>query len=185
MSKLFVDTIIQHGGDLSDADKISVLNIASKAINKKMKILEYKHGIVLKIERLPINNYDCLPRKIGIQGVTVIDGPIKGHMPFYTQTNISIPTPTLSPITTGVPLTPYGPVVGVPSLGINPFGNTNKLKDRIEMANKVLDIIKEIDEKLSSGIEIDSKDPLCKYFEKVDLEEPEFSEEMKKILEKK
>ena len=45
MSKLFINTIIQYGGELSDSDKVTILNVASKHINKKMKILEYTYGI--------------------------------------------------------------------------------------------------------------------------------------------
>lgn len=185
MSKLFIDTIIQHGGSLSDADKVSVLNIASKAINKKMKILEYKYGIQLKLEKLPESNNDCLPKKLGIMGVAQIDGPFKGQIPYYTTTQLSIPTPTLSTVTTGVPLSPYGPIIGVPTLGINPFGNLNRLDDRIKKATETLDTLVKLNEKLETGDKIENSDPLKKYFTYVDLEEPETFEEIKKILEKK
>lgn len=185
MSKLFVDTIIQHGGDLSDADKVSVLNIASKAINKKMKILEYKYGIQLKLEKLPESNADCLPKKLGIMGVAQIDGPLRGQIPYYTTTQISIPTPTLSTVTTGVPISPFGPIVGVPTLAVNPFGNLNRLDDRIKKATETLETLVKLNEKLETGVKIEDSDPLKKCFTYVDLEEPETFEEIKKILEKK
>lgn len=188
MSKLFVDTIIQHGGDLTDADKVAVLNIASKSINKKMKILEYKYGIQLKLEKLPELNDDCLPKKIGIMGVAQIDGPYKGQIPYYTNTKFSIPTPTFSTVSTGIPLSPYGPIVGIPTLAVNPYGNIDRLNDRIKKATEILNILIELSEKLESlesGIKIKNSDPLKKYFTYVDLEEPNTFEEIKKILEKK
>ena len=52
MSKLFINTIIQHGGDLSTSDQVAVLNVIAKHINKKMKIIEYKYKIQLKFEKL-------------------------------------------------------------------------------------------------------------------------------------
>lgn len=189
MSKLFVDTIIQHGGDLSNADKVSVLNVASKAINKKMKILEYKYGIQLKLEKLPESNNDCLPKKLGIMGVAQIDSPLRGQIPYYTTTQISIPTPTLSTVTSGIPITPYGPIIGVPTLAVNPYGNLNRLDDRIKNATEILETLIKLNEKLEkskeSGIKIEDSDPLKKYFTYLDLDEPETFEEIKKILENK
>lgn len=187
MSKLFINTIIQHGGDLSEKDKISVLNIISKQINKKMKIIEYKYGIQLKLLRLPENNSDCIRKKIGIQTVAQISGPLKGQIPFYTTTELSVPTPTISTVSTGVPLTPYGPIIGVPGLATNPFGNNlNKLEDRIKRANEIISILKEIENelKVSKCKDIPETNPLKKYFECIDLEEPDLSEEnlIKKIL---
>ncbi len=184
MSKLFINTIIQHGGDLSDADKVAVLNIAAKKINKKMKIMEYEYGIEIKIPRLPESNRDCLPKKIAVQGIAQFDGPFKGQIPYYTNTEISIPTPTISAVTTGIPLSPFGPVVGVPSLAINPFGNSNSLEDRIKKANETLEKIIELGKKLDTGVKIEDSDPLKKCFDYVDLEEPDFSEEIEKILSK-
>ncbi len=185
MSKLFIKTIIQHGGDLSDADKVAVLNIAAKKINKKMKIMEYKYGIELKIAKLPESNSDCLPKRIGIQGIAQFDGPFKGQIPYYTNTEITIPTPTISAVTTGIPLSPFGPMIGVPGLAINPFGNSNSLEDRIKNANETLEKIIKLSEKLETGVKIEDSDPLKKCFNYVDLEEPDFTEEIEKILSKK
>jgi hypothetical protein len=186
MSKLFIKTIIQYGGDdLSDSDKVAVLNIAAKQINKKMKIIEYKYGIQLKLKRLPESNSDCLPKKIGIQGIAQFDGPFRGQIPYYTNTEITIPSPTISAITTGVPLSPFGPIVGVPSLAINPFGNTNTLEERIKKANETLEKIVELSKKLETGVKIDDSDPLKKCFDYVDLEEPDLMGEIEKILNKK
>jgi len=186
MSKLFIKTIIQHGGELSDSDKVAVLNIIAKKINKKMKIMEYKYGIQLKLERLPESNNDCLPKKIGIQGIAQFNGPFQGQIPYYTNAEITIPSPTISAITTGVPLTPYGPIVGVPSLAINPFGNTDTLEERIKIANETLEKIIKLGEKLDTGVKIPDSDPLKKCFNYVDLEEPDnLIEEIEKILSKK
>ena len=185
MSKLFLNTIIQYGGDLSDVDKVAILNIAAKKINKKMKIMEYKYGIQLKLEKLPETNGDCLPKKIGIQGIAQFDGPFRGQIPYYTNTEISIPSPTISAVTTGVPLTQFGPIVGVPSLAINPFGNTNTLEERIKNANETLEKMIKLSEKLDTGKKIDESDPLIKYFNYIDLDEPNIIEELEKIMNKK
>lgn len=186
MSKLFINTIIQYGGDkLSDSDKVVILNIAAKKINKKMKIIEYKYGIQLKLKKLPENNSDCLPKKIGIQGIAQFDGPLRGNIPYYTNTEIFIPSPTITTVTTGIPLTPYGPIVGVPSLAINPFGNTDTLEERIKNTIAILEKIMELSKKLETGVKIENSDPLKKYFDYVDLEEPDLSEEINKILNKK
>lgn len=185
MSKLFLNTIIQHGGDLSDADKVAVLNIAAKKINKKMKIMEYKHKIQLKLDRLPESNSDCLPKKIGILGIAQFDGQFTGQIPYYTNTEITIPTPTISAITTGIPLSPFGPIIGVPSLAINPFGNSNKLEERISNAYDTLEKMNKLSEKLDTGVKIADSDPLRKCFDYVDLEEPDLVEEIEKILNKK
>lgn len=186
MSKLFIETINQYGGKLSNSEKITILNVVSKQINKKMKILEYKYGIKLKIQRLPVDNHDCLPQKINMPGVAIIDGPIKGYIPTYTQTNIVVPTPVVTPYTLPVPLTPFGPVVGVGTLGINPFGysTTSKLDERFKKANEILSIIKNISEKLSCGVNIGNDDPMSKYIEKIDLEEPATFDDIKNELAK-
>jgi hypothetical protein len=188
MSKLFIKTIIQYGGDLSDADKVAVLNILAKKINMKMKIMEYTYKIQLKLEKLPESNGDCLPKKIGIQGIAQFDGPLRGQIPYYTNTEFSIPTPTISAITTGIPLTPFGPIIGVPGLAINPFGNTNTLEERIKKANETLEKIIQLTEKLKTsdetGNKIEDSDPLKKYFTYVNLEDPDVIEEIKKILKK-
>ena len=185
MSKLFINTIIQHGGDLSTSDQVAVLNVIAKHINKKMKIIEYKYKIQLKFEKLPENNNDCLPKKIGIQGIAQFNGPISGQIPYYTNTEITIPSPTISQVTTGIPLTPFGPIIGVPSLAINPFGNFNKLEERIKKANENLKIIIELNTKLEKGDKIDNSDPLKKYFDYVDLDESDVLDEISKILDKK
>lgn len=195
MSKLFIDTIIQHSGDLTEKDKIAILNIVSKHINKKMKILEYKYGIQLKFAKLPENNYDCAKKKIGFQTVAQITGPVKGEIPFYTTREISVPTPTVSAITTGIPLNPYGqyglynPVVGVPGLAINPFGsNSNKLEDRLKRANELILKLKQIENKLKNTEckDISNSDSVKKYFDCVDLDlnEDNTWEEINNILNK-
>jgi hypothetical protein len=175
MSKLFINTFVQQGGNLSDSDAVVILNTISKHINKKMKILEYKYGIDLKLERLPEDNWDSIPKKIGIQTIAQIDGPLKGQLPVYTNVDFQIPTPTISTVTTGVPVTPFGPVIGVPTIAINPFGNPNSLEDRNKKALKYLEIIKSIEsqlEKLKNGL-IEKKDVDTTYFTFVDLEEPD------------
>lgn len=189
MSKLFIDTIIQHGGDLSNKDKVLVLNIVAKHINKKMKIMEYKYKIKLKLDRLPENNSDCVPKSIGIQSIAHINGPIKGQIPFYTTTQIAIPTPTVSAVNTITPLTPFGPIVNMPSLAVNPFGNSCNLNDRIKNTNEIIEIMKKITlqlDKLASG-DIEEKDLDKKYFEFINLDDDEdkIIEEIDKILNKK
>jgi hypothetical protein len=187
MSKSFINSILQYGGDLSDADKVVGLNIVAKQINKKMKIIEYKYGIQFKLEKLKETNSDCLPRKIGIQGIAQISGPLMGKIPYYTNAAIAIPSPTISTVNTAYPLTPFGPIVSVPSLAINPFGNTDRLEDRIEKTSERLKILKEIDEKLSKMemCEIDKSDPLKKYFDYVDLKDPASFEEIENEIEEK
>ncbi len=182
MSKLFVETIIQHGGDLSDADKVAVLNIVAEYINKKMKKLECKYEIKLKLEKLPVNNTDCLPQKIGIVGTAQIDGPFKGSIPYYTNTEIAVPTPTISTITTGVQLSSYGPVVGVPTLAINPFGNINRLDERIKKATETLEILVKLNEELKNDIKINDANPLKKYFIYDKFDEEELVEKIQNIL---
>lgn len=172
MSNLFINTIVQHGGAPSQSEKVVILNTISKHINKKMKLLEYKYRIKLKLSELPLDNWDCLPKSVGIQSFATIDGPIKGKIPFYTKTNINIPTPQITPITTAVPITPFGPVVGVSGMAINPFGNANTLEERINRAAKYLDIIISIDtelEKLNNGM-IEKSKIDKKYFDFVDLD---------------
>ena len=175
MSKLFIKKIIQRGGNLSDTEAVNVLNTVSKNINKKMKILEYKYGIDFKLGRLPEDNWDCVPKRIAVQTVAQVDGPLRGQIPIYTNVNFQIPTPTIGAVTTGVPITPFGPVIGVPTLAINPFGNPNSLEDRNKKALKYLEIIKNIESqlaKLKNG-EIEKKNIDVTYFSFVDLEEPE------------
>lgn len=188
MSKLFIDTVIQHGGDLSNKDKVSVLNIVSKHINKKMKIIEYDYKIKLKLDKLPENNSDCMPKTVGIQSVANVNGPIKGQIPFYTTTQLAVPSPNISTVNTAVPLTPFGPVVGVPSLAVNPFGNSGNLDNRIKKANETLEIMKKITLQLDkfNNKEIEEKDLDKKYFEFINLndDEEKTMEEIEKILNK-
>lgn len=187
MSKLFIKSIIQHGGDLTDSDRVVILNTASKHINKKMKIIEYDYRIKLKLPELPIDNWDCLPKKVGIQTYAQIDGPLKGRIPIYTKTNLNIPTPTISTVTAGIPVTPFGPVVGVPALSINPFGNINSLDERIDKARKYLEILNELSTQLDNlkNRTIEKKDVSTKYFEFVDLNEVEPIEEFERYFKSK
>lgn len=186
MSKLFINAIIQHGGKLSESEKISVLDVVSKHINKKMRIIEYKYGIKLKFPKLPENNSDCARRKIGIQTMVNVDGPIKGTMPIYTTTEL--PMPTISPVSMGVPLTPFGPYMGVQGLAINPWGNGgNVLEERIKKAKETLEKIIKIENDLKANKDSGKK---CKDisankdFECVDLEPPCSDEDIEKELEK-
>lgn len=189
MSKLFINTIIQYGGKYTNSEKVVILNTASKYINKKMKILEYKYGIKLKLSELPINNWDSIPKSVGLQTLVNIDGPLKGQIPIYTKTSINIPTPQITPIVAGVPisqLSPFGPVigVGVPGLAINPFGNTNTIDDRINMAAKYLNIISNINdqlEQLNNG-DLEKSKVDKKYFDFIDLDEPDPIEDLTEIL---
>jgi len=139
---------------------------------RKMKNLEYNYKIKLKFPELPIDNWDCLPKNVGIQTFAQIDGPIKGKIPMYTKTSLNIPTPTISTVTAGVPITPFGPVIGVPAISINPFGNSNNINDRINIASKYLDLISNITnqlEELKNG-SINKSDINTQYFEFVDLD---------------
>lgn len=187
MSNLFIEKFLENEEKLSKSEKVKILNIISKHINKKMKILEYKYGIELKLKRLPEDNSDCIPRTVGFQTFAQIEGPIKGKIPIYTNTQINIPRPTFSNITTTVPITPHGPFIGVNSLGINPFGNDLTLDKRIEKAGETLIKIKNIDielEKLKNNeIDESSIDKTC--FEFIDLKEPETYEEIEKLLNNK
>lgn len=175
MSKLFIDTLVQYGGTLTDKDAVVVLNTVSKHINKKMKILEYRCEIEFKLQRLPEDNWDCLPKKVAVQTMAQLDGPFRGQIPIYTNVDFQIPTPTISTVTTGVPISPFGPVIGVPGIAINPFGNPNSLEDRNKKALKYLEIIKKIEtqlDNLKKGL-IEKKDIDTTYFSFVNLEEPE------------
>lgn len=190
MSKSFINTIIQNGGELTNSQKVEALNIISKAINQKMKIIEYKYGIQLKLNKLPESNADCIPKKIGIQSFAQINGPFRGQIPLYTTTEIAMPS--ISTVTTGVPLTPFGPFVGVQGLAINPFGTTaDKLDERIKKADETLKKLKEIKNGLEKNktdgkncSDIDDGEEIKKYFDCVNLKEPEEDEEIiKKIKE--
>ena len=188
MNKLFINTLIQYGGIPSDSDAVLILNAVSKHINKKMKILEYKYGIKLKLNNLSINNWDCIPKSIGIQTYAQIDGPLQGRIPIYTKTKIAIPMPTISAVTTGIPM--YGnqmiasPMIGIPTIAINPFGNTNTIEDRNNNALKYLEIIKSIDtqlDELKNGT-IDKSSVDKTYFDFVDLDESDSIEKLKNLL---
>lgn len=178
MDKLFIQTLVQHGKNPTDSEKVLILNKVSKYINKKMKILEYKFGIKLKLEELSTNNWDCMPKNVGLQTYATIEGfgPTKGTIPIYT--NVQLPTPEIIPTITPVPLTPlgpFGPVMGVPGLAVNPYGNLNKLDERINRASKYLDIISNINtqlENLTNGI-INESQLDKKYFDIIDLNEPD------------
>lgn len=184
MSVLFLEKIIENEEKLSKSEKVMILNIISKHINKKMKILEYKYGIELKLKRLPEDNSDCIPRTMGLQTFAQIEGPIRGSIPIYTNTQINIPSPTFSNITTPVPITPYGPIIGVNSIGINPFGNVVTLDKRIEIAAETLIKIKNIDIELGKLVNKEIKENSVDktYFKFIDLDEPETYEEIKKLL---
>lgn len=184
MSKLFMETLIQYGGILSDNDEVVVLNTVSKHINKKMKILEYKYQIKFKLECLPEDNWDSIPKKIAVQTMAQIDGPIRGQIPIYTNVDFQIPTPTINAVTTGVPITPFGPVIGVPGIAINPFGNPNSLEDRNKKALRYLQVIKKIIEdleNLKNGL-VEKKNIDTTYFSFVDLEEPDDLNKLEDML---
>ena len=188
MSKLFIKTIAQYGGTYTDSqNKVVILNTASKYINKKMKILEYKHGIKLKLSELPTDNWDSVPRSVGIQTFANIDGPLKGRIPIYTKTSINIPTPQITPVTAALPITPLGPlgpILGVQGLAVNPFGNSTTIDERINMAVKYLNLIADIDgqlEQFKNG-EIEKSNIDKKYFDFVDLEEPDISDNLKEFF---
>lgn len=176
MSKSFINTIYQEGGELSKLEKVKVLNEISKAINKKMKIIEFDYGIKLKFNKLPENNEDCIPKKIGIQSYAQINGPIKGHIPFYTEISAPI-MPTITTVTSSVPLTPFGPFVGIQSLAINPFGTTaDRLDERLKKAKETLEKIIEIRTsfktlKKEGKTCTDHKESLKKYFDCIDLKD--------------
>lgn len=169
MNKLLVDTIIQYGGEkLSDKDSVLLLNIISKNINKKIKILEYKHIIKIKLKPLKEDNWDCLPKKIGFETIVDLKGPLKGQIPFYTNVELSLP-PVVAPVISPI-ISPIGaPVYGV--VGLNPLGN-NTLQSRNEIALQYLEILKKIStelEQLKKGL-IEKKDVDTKYFDFVDID---------------
>lgn len=187
MSKSFINSIFQEGGELSKEEKVKALDEISKAINKKMKIIEYEFKIKLKFNKLSESNDDCIPKKIGIQSFAQINGPIKGQIPFYTTAEIAMPS--YFPMTAGVPLTPFGPFVGIQGLAINPYGTTaDKLDERLKKAKETLTKIIEIRSELET---LKAEDKPCtdsksKYFDCIDLKEDKDNadeELMKKIEE--
>lgn len=153
MSKSFINSIFQEGGELTKSEKVKALDEISKAINKKMKIIEHNLPIKLKLNKLPESNNDCIPKKIGIQSFAQISGPFNGQIPFYTTAEM----PTYSPAIVGMgvglgfplnqygqygQLSPFGPFVGVQGLAINPFGTTaDKLDERLKKAKETLTTI--------------------------------------------
>lgn len=181
MSKLVIKKFIQLGGKLSENDIVKALNAISKQINIKMKKLEYNYKIKFKLPFLSENNSDCIPHTIPIQTMVKIDGPLKGQLPMYTNTTLAFPTPSISQMTTNIPLSPFGPIVGIPTIGINPFGKTNTLLDRNAKAVKYLEIIKYLEKKLDELNKSDNKEIFKKsidktyynYFIFVDLPESE------------
>lgn len=175
MSKIFLNTILQHGGTLTNSEKVTILNDVSKHINKKIKILEYTYGIKIKLEPLSTDNYDSLPKNISIATVAKIDGPVRGEIPIVTSAQISLPTPTISQVTTGIPLTPYGPILGVPAIGINPFGNTSSLDEKNKKAIKYIEILRSIKSQLENPL-LDKEKLDKTYFDFVDLEPDEIDE---------
>jgi hypothetical protein len=188
MSKIFIDTIIKYAKDLSDSDKVAVLDIVAKHVNKKMKKLEYDYKIKLKIDKLQENNRDCLPIKLGIQGIAQIDSPFRVQIPYYTNTLLEVPSPTISTVIAGMPLTPLGPILGVPGLAINPFSSSTSSFDvRIKKVQETLEIINNLKEKFIElkDTKMNDKDDLKKYFDYVDLDEDKPEEEVYKILCKK
>ena len=185
MSKSFINSIFQEGGELTKEEKVKTLDEISKGINKKMKIIEYDYAIKLKLNKLPESNDDCIPKKIGIQSFAQINGPIKGQIPFYTTTEIAMPS--ISTMTTGVPLSPFGPFVGIQGLAINPFGTTaDKLDERLKKAKetltKIIEIRAELEALKAEGKPCtNSKELVKKYFDCVDLKDETDEELMKKI----
>lgn len=170
MSKIFLNTIIQYGGKLSNSEKNTLLNTIIKHTNKKIKIIEYKYGIKIKLEPLPIDTWNLMPKNIAINSVINVNSNFKGDIPIYTNTKINLPTPTISQVTAGIPLTPLGPVIQTPAIQINPFGNT--FDDLANKVTKYLEILKSIQaqlEQLKNGL-VEKKDIDTTYFEFIDLE---------------
>jgi len=175
MSKLFINTINQNGGDLTKSDTVTILNTISKHINKKFKILEYTFGIKMKLQPLPIDNWVGLPKNIAITTMAHVNGPIKGTIPIQTTVPISLPVPSVTPITAGIPITPFGPILGIPGLAVNQFGNFSSIEDKINKAKKFLEIYQLANSQLNDLIEGKiTKDKVdTQYFDFVDLDEPE------------
>lgn len=175
MSKLFINTVVQLGGNLSRNEVITILNAISKHINKKFKILEYTYAIKMKIEPLPLNNWIGLPKNVAITTMAKVNGSVHGTIPIPTTIPVSVPVPTITPITTGVPLSPFGPVLGVPGFAVNPFGANSTIQDKIEKAKKYLEIYQSINSQLIDWAEgkIEKKSVDTRYFEFVDIDEPE------------
>jgi hypothetical protein len=188
MSKIFLKTIIQYGGEYSLEDKITILNEICKVINKKIKKYEEHFGIDIDLKPLSENNFDCSPASVPMQGVAVIDGPIKGEIPYYTNVEIDIPVPQIVQTITPVPLTPFGPVIGVPGIGVNPFGSSsNSYENRLQICIKYLRIIQKICNELNqviTGTGIKTLDSVDKcYFEfknSEDNKQDKFLEKMSK-----
>lgn len=159
MSKSFINSIFQEGGELTKSEKVKALDEISKAINKKMKIIEHNLFIKLKLNKLPESNNDCIPKKIGIQSFAQISGPFNGQIPFYTTAEMPTYSPAIVGMGMGVgvgvglgfplnqygqygQLSPFGPFVGVQGLAINPFGTTaDKLDERLKKAKETLTTI--------------------------------------------
>lgn len=198
MSNLFINSIIQGGSSVSNEEKVKILDLVSKQINKKIKNLEYKHGVKFKFAKLPESNLDCIPRKIGIQTFAQVEGPYRGQIPIYTTAEIAmpvqVPVQVQVPVSVpylGIPISSYGfnqAYMGVPGFAISPFGqSTSTLEDRIKKAKETLEIIIKITEKLKNKKcgDIAQTDSVKKYFDCVDLTEPADSdEELQKKIQK-
>lgn len=167
MSKIFIKTIAQYGaGDELDS-KITALNEFSKAINGKIKKYEKIYDIEITLDPLPTNNFDCSPTSVPIETMAIIDGPIKGVIPIYTNVDIELPTPKIVPTVTPVALSPYGPVLGVPGVGIDPFGSSSdSFDDKLKLAKSYVKILQKICSQLNGVIDgvIDLYDVDKKHF---------------------
>ncbi len=157
MLNFFFKTIIQYGGNntLTNDDKITILNQICKAINVKIKKYNEHYEINIDLKDLPLNNWDCSPTSIPIQSVAVVDGPVKGVIPYYTNVEIDFAVPEIVPTITPVPLSPRGPIIGVPGIGvgINPFGSSsNSFKNKLNKCKKYIDILKQISTDLEDVI---------------------------------
>lgn len=193
MEKLFINTIIQHGGISTNHELITALNIIFTQINNKMKKLEYKHAIKLKLPQLPTNNWDCIPMTVGVDTMIQVNGPLKGQIPMYMNTQIAIPTPVIAPVPVPVPMTaplitPGGLGMGVGmgvgmgmGMGLDFSSSATKIENRVKRAEEYLIIIAKIDSDLSSP-DLDKSKVDKKYFDFVDFGDEKSIDKLKKIL---
>lgn len=179
MSKLFIENINQYGSGLTRNEVITILNDISKQINKKFKNLEHNHKIKIKLEPLPVSNNDAMPRNIAITTMVNVKGPLRGSFPIQTVVPVSMPVPTIVPAVSGVPLSPFGPVLGVPGYAINPFGSHSSVKDKITKIKDYLDKYTKMKSDLEKLDKLGgpTRDSIDKtYFDFVDLTDPAESE---------